>query len=114
MNWNAKEDSNSNLVSGRYNSSSLARAYEEGLEKLSIIDFSYYEPAAENVAFMSAPIIDNNQISAVAVMEISSARIDQIMLEKNLKYETSKSYIVESDFLMRSNSRYSGSNYWGS
>ncbi|MFP4372461.1 MAG: methyl-accepting chemotaxis protein [Halanaerobium sp.] len=100
------EDSDTNLVRDRYNSSGLARAYEKGLKKFSIIDFSHYEPAAENRAFMSAPIIENDQIKGVAVMEISSDKIDQIMLEKNIKYESGKSYIVGSDNLMRSNSSF--------
>ena len=105
-----REDSTTNLVSGRYNNSGLAKAYEKGLKELSIIDFSFYKPADENMAFISAPIMDGDQIKGVAVLEISSDRIDEIMSEKNLKYETGKSYIVGSDYLMRSNNSFIGQN----
>ena len=105
-----REDSTTNLVSGRYNNSGLAKAYEKGLKELSIIDFSFYKPVDENMAFISAPIMDGDQIKGVAVLEISSDRIDEIMSEKNLKYETGKSYIVGSDYLMRSNNSFIGQN----
>ena len=62
------------------------------------------------MAFISAPIMDGDQIKGVAVLEISSDRIDEIMSEKNLKYETGKSYIVGSDYLMRSNNSFIGQN----
>lgn len=52
---------------------------------------------------MSAPITNNNQIEGVIVLEITSNKIDQIVAEKNLKYESGKSYLVGEDFLMRSN-----------
>ena len=103
-------DSNTDLISGRFNNSGLAKAYEKGLKKISLIDFSYYEPEGANRAFMAAPIINNDEVQGTAVLEISSEKIDEIMLEKNLKYETGKSYLVGSDFLMRSNNSFTSQN----
>lgn len=47
-----------NLVSGPLKDSGLARAFQEGKKKITLIDFSYYPPSKDQAAFMAAPLLN--------------------------------------------------------
>ena len=108
------KDYATNLISGPYQDSSLAKAYQQGKEQLSFTDFKYYKPADSQVAFLSAPVIaKNGQMQGVAVLEFSAARINEIMNRESGLGEHGESYLVAADHLMRSDSKIIDSNTIG-
>ncbi len=78
-------------------------------EAVTFADFKPYAPSADVPAgFIAAPVYDrnNNKIGAIA-FQMPIANINSIMQSKAGMGETGESFIVGSDFLMRSNSRFS-------
>ena len=104
------EDLGSNLSTGKYSQSSLAKLWNSVISKQGEVmtDFSYYPPAAKNVAFLAAPIFDEKgSIIAVLALELGFERINEIMSERTGMGTTGETYLVGEDHLMRSDSRFS-------
>jgi methyl-accepting chemotaxis protein len=99
-------DNNTNLKTGPYKKSSLATAYQQGKEKLSFVDFSYYEPSNTKVGFVAAPISNDSDIEGVVVVEFSANKINEIMQRESGLGEHGESYLVGPDHLMRSNTKF--------
>lgn len=104
----AKEDDlGTNLTKGIYKDSGLAEVYKIGLKRVSMIDFSYYEPSQEPAAFISAPVFDDNkELMGVVALQLSITQINDIMQEKTGMGESGETYLVGADKLMRSDSRF--------
>ncbi len=100
-----EDDWGTNLVNGEFKSTGLAKAFEQGKEKTSIIDFEWYDPSNEPASFLSTPLRDSNgKLIGVAAFQISLEQINDIMQENSGMGETGGSYLVGEDYLMRSDS----------
>ncbi|MFW6266001.1 MAG: methyl-accepting chemotaxis protein [Halanaerobiales bacterium] len=102
------DDLGTNLDTGRYSDSGLARAYERGREETAFIDFSYYEPKDEQASFMASPVKDEetDEVLGVVAFEIPITQINNIMQDRTGMGETGETYIVGDDHLMRTDSIY--------
>jgi class 3 adenylate cyclase len=102
-----------NLRSGPYRNTALARAFEncraEG--KLSIADFEAYEPSlGQPSAFVCTPIVKDGQTIGVLAFQLSNDEIDNVVSGnqgwvRDGLGRTGDSGIVGPDYLMRSTSR---------
>ncbi|MEO0962815.1 MAG: methyl-accepting chemotaxis protein, partial [Pseudomonadota bacterium] len=101
-----------NLVSGKWADSGLGRVYRAASTASSgetvFDDFAPYGPSADAPAsFIATPVFDrNNTRIGVIAYQMPAGVINRIMAEVEGLGETGQSYIVGSDLLMRSNSRF--------
>lgn len=114
----AKEtDYGTNLVSGPYRGSSLAKVFEETRHKresnaIVIVDFAPYGPSFMGPAgFMATPIFKDAQLVGVLAIQLPIVEINRIMTDSRHWQsdglgETGEVYLVGPDFLMRSASRF--------
>ena len=107
----AKEsDLGENLSSGSLSSSNLADAYTEGKNKITLVDYKHYSPSDAPASFIAAPVKDNGETIGVIALQVSDAAINRIMGETTGMGESGETYLVASDKLMRSDSRFSNEN----
>jgi methyl-accepting chemotaxis protein len=103
-------DFGTNLANGIYKGSPLAKAYRQGLNKVTLTDFAYYEPSNEPASFVSAPVTnDNNEIIGVVALQLPVDEINKNMQVRTGMGESGETYLVGQDKLMRSDSRFSDS-----
>ena len=110
----AKEvDFASNLLDGPWRNSGLGRAVARVLQprrdvlRHSWSDFTYYEPSGNApAAFLAAPILRNNTVVGAIAAQIPSGRLSRIMNVNAGMGRTGETFIVGSDYLMRSESRF--------
>ncbi len=98
-----------NLVNGLYSDQNIAKAYQQGLDSTTIVDFDHYAPSnGDPASFVSSPIRDSvgNSIG-VLIGQIPLDEINVIAQERTGLGESGETYLVGSDSLMRSNSRFS-------
>ncbi|MCF6188232.1 MAG: methyl-accepting chemotaxis protein, partial [Desulfobulbaceae bacterium] len=103
----AKEDDyKTNLVTGPYKDSGLARAFSRAMKgEIAFVDFSPYPPSGnEPAAFLAAPILQGGEQSGVVALQISMEKIQKIMHERSGLGKTGEAYLVGPDKLMRSDS----------
>ncbi len=106
----AKEDDfGTNLVSGKYKDTSLARAFNKGLTGPAISDIEFYSPSNNKISsFFAAPVTDDSgNVLGVLASQITMKNIDEIMQERSGLGETGETVLVGHDLFMRSNSRFS-------
>ncbi|MFV1977578.1 MAG: cache domain-containing protein, partial [Candidatus Scalindua sp.] len=106
----AKEDDfGTNLVSGKYKDTSLARVFAKGLIEPAISDIEFYAPSKEKIsAFFAAPVKDDKgNVLGVLASQITMKYIDEIMQERSGLGKTGETILVGHDLFMRSNSRFS-------
>jgi len=106
----AKEDDfGTNLVSGKYKDTSLARVFAKGLIEPAISDIEFYAPSKEEIsAFFAAPVKDDDgNVLGVLASQITMKDIDEIMQERSGLGKTGETVLVGHDLFMRSNSRFS-------
>ncbi len=97
-------DLGTNLVTGRYSNSNLADAFEQGLSSINIVDVEHYAASDEPAMFIAGPIRDSNEVIGVLAFQIPFEAINEIM--DNPIGDTGEMYLVGSDYLMRSDSRF--------
>lgn len=96
-----------NLIEGDLAESNLARAFKAALAgDVTLVDFQYYGPVEAPVQFVAAPVLENEKIIGVTALQISAEPINQIMSEISGLGESGETYLVGSDKLMRSESRF--------
>jgi class 3 adenylate cyclase len=110
-------DYTTNLTTGVYRTSNLARAFTEaknshGREYVKLVDFepyraSYNAPAA----FIATPIYQNSELIGVLALQLPVDKINSVMTgDRNWKEnglgDSGETYLVGSDYLMRSISRF--------
>ncbi|MEA3354174.1 MAG: diguanylate cyclase [Campylobacterota bacterium] len=81
----AKEaDLGTNLVSGIYAKSNLAKVYYNSISllELEISKFEFYPPSNEEAAFMSIPIYGSNKILGVLAVQIDKEKVKDIFKDK--------------------------------
>jgi methyl-accepting chemotaxis protein len=104
----AKEaDYNTNLLSGPFRESNLASLFQrikaDGQSHL--VDFAPYAPSkGEPAAFIGMPIMHQGQLRAVVALQLSIDRINSLMAARDGMGETGETYLVGSDYRMRSDS----------
>lgn len=104
-----------NLNTGKWKDSDLGNAFRAARDGTQsgqkfFFDFKPYAPSHGAAAsFISTPIIGKNKnVEGVLVFQMPIGRINTIMQAAAGMGETGETYIVGSDFLMRSDSRFSG------
>ncbi|NPA25577.1 MAG: hypothetical protein GXO34_07110 [Deltaproteobacteria bacterium] len=103
----AKEaDYKTDLINGPYKDSGLARAFQQARQgETVLIDFSPYPPSNNEPAmFLAAPILAQGRQTGVVALQISMAKLQEIMNERQGLGKTGESYLVGPDKLMRSDS----------
>ena len=106
---NQGPDLGSNLKIGPYKESGLARIWAAVSEsgKFEMFDFSYYEPIGQATAFIGTPILgEEGDVKAVLAIMLDGSQLDRIVGCYTGMGESGESYLVGSDHLMRSNSRF--------
>ena len=106
-------DFGSNLVSGVYNTSNIARLFKDACNAGSssntkLVDFESYAPSnGDPAAFIGCPLFDGKEKVGVLVFQLPVSKIDAVMQDRSGLGETGETYLVGADKLMRSNSRFS-------
>ncbi len=104
------------LKTGPYSTSGLARVYRKAMElgtpnDAVMEDYSTYTPSYDGPAgFIAAPIWINGQKRGVLAFQISFDKINTIALEKTGSAKTLETFLVGSDFKMRSDSQMDSTN----
>lgn len=110
----AKEiDFATNLSTGPYRNSSLAKAYNAAINASdssfsTVVEFEPYLPSNDKAAsFMSSPIYQGGQLSGVLIFQMPVSIINGIMQLNSGLGASGESYLIGSDKTMRSQSRFS-------
>ncbi|MBC85851.1 MAG: methyl-accepting chemotaxis protein, partial [Bdellovibrionaceae bacterium] len=105
------------LKTGPYKDTNFAKAFNmaaksRNADDVFVVDLEKYYPSYEAPAgFLSSPIFDNDQLVGVLIFQLPVAKIDEIMTSgKNWRQvgygESGETYLVGSDYKMRSLSRF--------
>jgi len=111
-----EKDYATNLKSGVYNDTGIARVYQKALQlsqgEIAFDDFAPYEPSYNSAAsFIATPIFIDGTKKGVLIFQMPVDRINAIM-QFNGKFkdaglgESGEAYLVGTDYKMRSNSRF--------
>lgn len=104
-----KGDLGTNLKVGNLNESGLGQLWSKVVneKKTILVDFSRYAPLNNKAAlFIGTPVYNEvGTLSAVLALQVNIDQINQILQEKTGMGNTGETYLVGSDFLMRSDSR---------
>jgi len=104
----AKEsDYGANLKYGDLKNSGLAQVWKKTMEnkRPTFVDMAPYKPSNNLPAmFLGKPVVDEGEIKAVLVFQISDKSFNAIMQFRKGYGTSQEDYLVGSDYLMRSNS----------
>lgn len=106
-----ENDYATNLVTGEWAESGLARAFkaviDQPAETVYFDDFAPYGPSYDAPAsFISTPVYRGKTFIGALVFQMPIGRINTIMNNKEGLGDSGEAYIVGTDYLMRSNSRF--------
>ena len=93
------------LVTGPYRDSALGNLWMTVMKekKVSMCDYSYYEPAGDIVYFIGTPVLnDRNEICGVIAIMLSPEHINNILKVNIGVGKTEETYIAGKDLLARS------------
>ena len=98
-----------NITQGPLANSGLAKAFETGKNlkqnETAFVDFTAYAPAGGNpVSFMSTPVVFEGKTIGLLVVQMNPDQLNAIMTDRSGMGESGDTYIVGSDFLMRTDS----------
>jgi methyl-accepting chemotaxis protein len=104
------------LVSGPYRDSSIGKVFAKALrsnrnDKVHFADFEPYSPSYNSpAAFISSPIMKNQELVGVLIFQLPISRIDKIMTNSQHWEDvgmgnSGESFLIGPDFKFRSNSR---------
>jgi len=102
-----------NLNSGEWAKSDLGNVYRDVVnnptdDKVFLRDFSPYAPSAGAPAsFLATPVLEGTELIGVMVYQMPIGEINRIMQSAEGMGESGETYIVGSDYYMRSDSRFS-------
>lgn len=103
----AKEDDlKTNLISGKYKNTNLAKAFRKGLKENFLSDMEIYTPSNKLALFAASPIYDSQdkkKIIGVMVIQADHNNVDQVMEETTGLGTSGETYLVGSDYLLKSN-----------
>ena len=104
----AKEaDYGTNLISGPYRDSGLAKAYKNAKQTRGFVlqDFSPYAPSNnEPASFIAQPVYSDGELVVIVALQLSIDKINSFMQLREGMGETGESYLVGPDMRMRSDS----------
>jgi len=109
-------DYGTSLLTGPHKDSNLATAFKKSLalnkaNEAKLSEFAFYTPSYGAAAsFISTPIFDNNELIGVLVFQMPIGVINSIMQTSEGLGESGETYLVGSDKLMRSQSRFTTDN----
>jgi len=97
-----------NMVKGKFSDSGLADAYRAAMKgNVSLIDFSAYAPSnGAPASFIAAPVNYQGKTVGVVALQMPLGALNKVMQESAGLGETGESYLIGSDMLMRSDSRF--------
>ncbi|WP_169738522.1 methyl-accepting chemotaxis protein [Afifella pfennigii] len=101
-----------NLRRGAWRESDLAEVFEEAVKSAdpsatAFADFQPYEPSAGAAAsFIATPVVRQGRVLGVLAFQMPIGRINEIMQSSVGMGESGETYLVGSDYLMRSDSRF--------
>ncbi len=106
--WAREKDFGENLKYGKYSDTHIAEVWKKVIETddTYFSDFQPYEPSdGEPAAFLGTPIKDlNGDTLSVFVAQVSIKEVNEVMQDRTGMGETGETYLVGSDYLMRSDS----------
>ncbi len=92
------------LVSGPFKDTVLAKAYENARTRASFTDYELFGPSNEPVSFLSTPLFaSDGKLIGVAAFQLSITDLDTIMADRGGLGETGETFLVGPDYLMRTN-----------
>ncbi len=104
-----QDDYHTNIFTGAYKDSNLGWLISQiaELKQLEMADFAIYPPANMPVAFVGAPLLDeDNNIKMYVVAQISAQQINDVLTETTGLGNTGETYLLGQDKLWRSDSRF--------
>ena len=104
-----ENDLGTNLKMGEYKDAGLALLWKKVLNnrKTAMVDFTDYAPSGKPAAFIGTPVKEEKEgVVGVLALQINTEEINAICIENAGMGRTGESYLVGSDFLMRSDSRF--------
>lgn len=107
-----KDDFATNLLRGPYRETSLAQLCRNLISKgttggAQTTDYTFYPPSGEMpVSFIGIPISDQDDMVGMLIYELSIQQLSDLMQDYTGLSQTGETYLVGSDGLMRSNSRF--------
>ncbi len=108
-----EDDFGTSLTSGKYNNQNIAEVYKvasssSSPEFTALVDMASYAPSnGEPASFISSPIFDGSKKIGILIFQVDIGQINGVMMEKSGLGTSGETYLVGSDSLMRSNSRFS-------
>ena len=110
-------DFTTSLIDGPYADTNLGKVFREVNKStdpdfVKLVDFSPYAPSHENAAsFIASPIFDGQKKAGVLIFQMPIDRINRVMTSNHRWKsaglgESGETYIIGSDFTMRSQSRF--------
>lgn len=103
-----ESDLGTNLRTGPYKGSALARLWKEVVKtgKPFITDYTVYAPSKNPAMFIGAPVFDGNKrVTAVVVEQFSSSALTEVIGQEEGFGATSEVFLVGEDRLLRSDLR---------
>lgn len=103
-------DFGTSLLTGPYKDSGIAEVFRSAIQLQDsnnsvMADYSSYLPSYhEPASFIASPIVDHGKTIAVLIFQISIDKLNTIMNSRAGLGETGESYLVGSDFRLRSDS----------
>jgi signal transduction histidine kinase len=106
--WAAREKSRvgKDLEKEPYNYTTLARAYRESSKEGRTFYGYGMDAAGEALFFISVPVYIEGRLAGIIALDTSTEQIDSILGDRTGLGETGESYLVGSDYFMRSESRF--------
>ncbi|MBE9569633.1 MAG: response regulator [Proteobacteria bacterium] len=107
-------DWDTNLISGIYSDTNLAKCFKNAKNGISLVDFKEYPPLGRPAAFIGAPMIRHEERRGfkpkerigVLIIRIPVNQINAIMMRKDGLGDTGETCLIGKDFFMRSDSRF--------
>lgn len=100
-------DYQTNLVSGKYKDSNLGDLIRQVIstKAYGVADFRPYAPSNnEPAAFIAKPILEKGVVTKIVALQLSLDSINRVMQQRDGLGETGETYLVGTDYLMRSDS----------
>jgi len=100
-------DYGTNILTGEYANSHLGKLVKQVLQTktFQMSDYAPYAPShSQPAAFMAQPLLNNNEVELIVVVQLNNSSLNRIMQERTGMGETGEAYLVGGDQLMRSNS----------
>ncbi len=100
-------DYQTNMVSGEYKDSGLGKLVQSVLQskQYEFADFEPYAPSGGDPAsFIAQPVLQEGETELIVALQLSLESINNIMQERSGMGATGETYLIGSDYLMRSDS----------